>query len=361
MDYYRVREALQAVINETIPLSKAQRWRIGQICEAVLLARSSQISWLARRIVSRSHKDSRIQWLSRVLTRDYLHQDYVYGAFVKSVLQRSRIGQLHVMMDRTVFSIHDIDLVSISFNFRKRAIPIAWTFMAHGMSDFELQRELIKRCCGLLPAQTQVVFHGDNEFGSVDMMQYLRHLGWDFIVGQSSKNYYRSYPKGSWQLFGDLPVSKTRSAYKAQVEVTKAHQFGLVNIFGFHKPRFGKKHRKQNIIYCATSLPIAPTLRRVGHRRWGVECQFKDMKTSGWNIQNCDISHPQRREGLLNSLNLCYLWATCLGRWLCKASQRHLVDAKPDRRLSLFRIGWDWLVNQYVTEQHCPALLTLYQ
>lgn len=361
MDYYRVQEALQAVISETIPLSVAQRQRIVQVCEAVLLARSSQLSWLARRIVHPSNKDSRIQWLRRVLTTDYLHQDYVYGAFVKHVLKQSDLSQLHVLMDRTTFSAHETDLVSISFNFRKRAIPIAWTFMEHGMSDFELQKNLIDRCCSLMPELTSVVFHGDNEFGGVELMRYVRDLGWDFILGQSSKNYYRSYPSGTWQAFSTLPVSRTQAVYIEQVEVTKKHQYGLVNIFGFYKPRFGKKHRKQNIIYCATSLPITPSLRRIGHRRWGVECQFQDMKSSGWNLQNCDISHPKRREGLLNILNLCYLWTTCLGRWLCKTSQRHLVDAKPNRRLSLFRMGWDWLVNQYSTERQCPALLTLYQ
>ena len=361
MDYYRVREALQAVINATIPLSKAQRRRIRDICEAVLLARSSQISWLARRLVHTTQKDSRIQWLSRVLTKPYLHQDYVYGAFVKAILAQSRMSPLHVLMDRTVFTTHEIDLLSISFSFRKRAIPIAWTFMDHGMSDFERQKQLIDRCCALLPFETSVVFHGDNEFGSVALMRYMRDLGWDFIVGQSSKNYHRSYPNGTWQPFSALPVTRKRAVYVEQVEVTKEHQYGMVNIFGFYKPRFGKKHRRQHIIYCATSLPITPSLRRVGHRRWGVECQFQDMKSSGWNIQHCDISHPGRREGLLNILNLCYLWATCLGRWLCKTSQRHLVDTKPDRRLSLFRMGWDWLVNQYSTDRLCPALSTLYQ
>ena len=192
-------------------------------------------------------------------------------------------------------------------------------------------------------------------------MQYLQGLGWDFIVGQSSKNYYRSYPNGNWQAFGDLAVTKKRSVYLEKVEVTKKYGYGLVNAFAFYKPRFGKKRRKQDIIYCATSLPIAPLLRRVGHRRWGVECQFRDMKSSGWNIQHCDLSHPKRREGLVNILNICYLWATSLGRWLCKTSQRNLVNSKSTRHLSLFRLGWDWLVNQYSTGRDCPALLTLYQ
>lgn len=361
MDYYRVDQALQAVIDATLALSNAQKGRIKQACEGVLLARSSQMSWVARRLRQTTHKDSRIQWLSRLLKTPYLRQEWVYAPFVKRILKQHKPESLHVLMDRTAFSVRDTDLVSFSLNFRKRAIPIGWEFMPHGMSGYDIQTSLIKRCYPLLPAGIPVIFHGDNEFGGVRLMQYLRDLGWDFIVGQSSQNYYRSYPNGNWQAFGDLAVTKTDSAYLQDVEVTKKYGYGLVNAFAFYKPRFGKKRRKQDIIYCATSLPITPALRRIGHRRWGVECQFRDMKSSGWRVQDCDLSHPKRREALVNILNICYLWATCLGRWLCKTSQRQLVDAKSKRHLSLFRIGWDWLVNQYSTQRSCPVLLTLYQ
>jgi hypothetical protein len=361
MDYDRVEKSLQAVIDQTIPLSKAQKVRIRQVCEAVLLAGSSQVSWIARWLAQASTKDSRMKWLSRTLEAEYLSQEYVYAPFVKQILKHYAPDILHRAMDRTTWTEHETDLVTLSLNFRQRAIPIAWEFMPHGMSDYELQQALIKRSLSLLPEGIPIIFHGDNEFGSVPLMQYLRDLDWDFIVGQSSKNYYRFSPKGDWQRFGDLAVRKKRAVYLAKVEVTKNYGYGLVNIFAFYKPRFGKKHRKQNIIYCATSLPIAPTLRRTGQRRWGIECQFRDMKSSGWQIQNCNLSHPQRREGLLCILNICYLWATCLGRWLCKSSQRSLVDAKAQRQLSFFRIGWDWLVNQYRTGRTCPALSTLYQ
>lgn len=361
MDYHRVEKSLQAVIDATIPLSPAQRERIRQVCEGVLLAGSSQLSWIARWLAQTSQKDSRIKWLARLLEADYLSQEYVYAPFAKQILKHYAPAALHLVMDRTVWREHETDLVTLSLNFRQRALPIVWEFMSTGMSSAEQQKALLKRALPLLPAGIPVIFHGDNEFGSVRLMQSLRDLGWDFMVGQSSKNYYRFGPYSEWQCFGDLAVTRRRSVYLANVEVTKDHRYGLLNVFAFYKPRFGKKHRKQDIIYCATSLPIAPTLRRIGQRRWGVKCQFRDLKSSGWQIQKCDLSHPKRREGLLCVLNLCYLWTTCLGRWLCKSSQRHLVDAKAQRQLSLFRIGWDWLVNQYRTERDCPVLTTLYQ
>jgi hypothetical protein len=138
MDYDRVEKSLQAVIDQTIPLSKAQKLRIGQVCEAVLLAGSSQISWIARWLPQASTKDSRIKWLSRTLEAEYLSQDYVYAPFVKQILKHYAPDSLHLAMDRTTWTEHKTDLLTLSLNFRQRAIPLAWDFMPHGMSDYAL-------------------------------------------------------------------------------------------------------------------------------------------------------------------------------------------------------------------------------
>jgi len=189
MDYDRVEKSLQAVIDATIPLSTAQKGRIRQACEGLLLAGSSQLAWIARWLPQTSTKDSRIKWLARILEAEYVSQERVYAPFVKQILKHYAPAVLHLAMDRTVWTEHETDLLSLSLNFRQRAIPIAWEFMPNGMSNYERQQALIRTSLSLLPEGIPVIFHGDNEFGSVRLMQYLQALGWDFIVGQSSKNY----------------------------------------------------------------------------------------------------------------------------------------------------------------------------
>jgi hypothetical protein len=112
--------------------------------------------------------------------------------------------------------------------------------------------------------------------------------------------------------------------------------------------------------YCATSLPIAHTLRTLGRRRWGIECCFKDYKSAGWNLDLSQIDNFARRDSLLLVLSLAYLWATAVGRWLCKTGNRTVVDAHSSRQLSLFRIGWDWLVTQFRQQLPWPSISTLY-
>ena len=85
----------------------------------------------------------------------------------------------------------------------------------------------------------------------------------------------------------------------------------------------GYEHR-----YCITSLPITHTLRRLGRRRWGTEPMFRDYKSAGWHIDYSGLQDPDDIETLLVVLSINYLWATVVGRWLCKSGLRVEVDAK---------------------------------
>jgi hypothetical protein len=361
MDYYGVEASLQALVEGWIPLSKAQNRHISQACMAVLLAGSCQLSRMARWLKQPTQQDSRVQWLRRLLETPYLTQERVYYPFVKQALTSATREALHLVMDRTHLADPGSDMLGIHLNFRQRAIPLVWQCMAHGSSDYQTQIALIERCRPLLPAKMPVVFHADGEFDSVALLQYLHQQHWDFIVGQSGKKHFRRRPQGGWQALSTLPVTSTKPVYLSNIELTRRYAYGPLNLFAFYQPRYHHRQRQRERVYCVTSLPIAPTLRRLGQRRWGIEGCFKDFKSSGWQLQASGLTHPARREGLLTILSLVYLWTTCLGRWLCKTGQRRQVDAKTQRHLSLFRIGWDWLVHCYQMDLPCPALLTLYQ
>lgn len=361
MDYYPVQQCLQELFQRLIPMTEAQTRRISQCCLAVLLAGEPGLSKLARQLENGTQTASRVQMIRRLLDAPYLCWDYVYKPFIQHLLASYQAEQFHLIMDRTDLVDHHSDLLCLSLHFHRRAIPIAWTLLPNKMSGFIEQKDLIKRCVPLIPPDRAVIFHGDNEFGAVPTMKYIRDLGWDFIVGQSAKHYYRYSPDDMPQTMKTIPVTKTRAAYLRNIDITKKHWYGPVNLFAFYHPVYHRNHRKQDIRYYATSLPIASQLRRLGQRRWGIECYFKDLKSAGWRLPLSRLRCPKRYESLLILLNLSYSWTTSLGRWLSKTSQRYLVDSKLIRTLSLFRIGWDWLVHTFRTNRLCPVLTTLYR
>jgi hypothetical protein len=189
----------------------------------------------------------------------------------------------------------------------------------------------------------------------------LYEQGWDFVLAQASNTSYRPSGSSTWTLVGDLPVSKRQPVYLEQVEWTEPHRYGPLNILAFYKPhQAAVTSQGREICSCATSLPIAHTLRQIGRRRWGIEGCFKDFKSNGWNLELSDLKDFGRRNSLLIRLSLAYTWATCVGRWLCKTGQRSLIDSHPARQFSLFHLGWDWLVHQYRLGASWPLISTLY-
>ena len=127
----------------------------------------------------------------------------------------------------------------------------------------------------------------------------------------------------------DLVIKPRQPIYQANLTWTKKHQYQSVNLFAFYAPRqSGPTGLKHTVRYCATSLPIAHTLRRVGRRRWGIEPMFRDFKSSGWHLDQSGLQNPDQTETLLVLLSINYLWATVLGRWLCKSGRRSEVDTK---------------------------------
>ena len=127
----------------------------------------------------------------------------------------------------------------------------------------------------------------------------------------------------------DLVIKPRQPIYQANLTWTKKHQYKSVNFFAFYTPRqSGPTSTKYSVHYCATSLPIVHTLRRLGRRRWGIEPMFRDFKSSGWHIDQSGLQNPDQTETLLVLLSINYLWATVLGRWLCKSGRRSEVDTK---------------------------------
>jgi hypothetical protein len=361
MDYYPVEDSLQVLFERFLPLSHTQRRHLREIAMAVLLAGNTHLSHMARWLKHNTQQDSRIQWLRRGLSSAYLRQEVVYQPWLCQALAGYQSPVWHVVIDRSPWEIEKTDIVMLALNYRQRALPLKWVFIPYGSTNHEFQIELLEASRSLIPHHSKVIFHGDGEFGSVAMMRYLRFQDWDFVLGQSGQKMYRPDRNCDWQPLSSLPVTKKQPVYLEQLELTQDHAYGPLNLFAFYEPSFSKKRRKRDIGYHATSLPITPHLRHIGQRRWGIECCFQDYKSSGWQIQQSEICQPQRREGLMTVLSLAYLWASCLGRWLCKTGQRAKIDAHDQRHLSLFRLGWDWLVHRHNMDMTCPTLLTLYQ
>ena len=303
--------------------------RLASVCTGMQLARTTQLSKVASWVRKETQQNSREQFLKRFLMSPYFSQEAAYQPLLTAALSSYKAPQWHLILDRTNLDKHRLDLLMVSLAFRKRAIPLGWEVRGFGGTGSQTQIRLLKRVAGLIPADQRVIVHGDIEFGSVPMMAYIRsHSNWDFILAQKKHTYFQTADE-TWHYLADLPIKPRQPIYQSDLTWTKKHHYKSVNLFAFHSPhQNSSSSSKYEVHYCTTSLPIAHTLRRLGRRRWGIECMFRDFKSSGWHIDQSGLLHPDNTETLLVLLSINYLWATCLGRWLCKSGRRSEVDAK---------------------------------
>lgn len=360
MNYLSVEKSLQAVFVHSMPLSPAQTGRLATLCNAILLAGEVQLTKMARFVKGETQQDSRVRWIKRLLEADFVSQERVYQPLLKEGLKGFHESCWHIVIDRTALW-EEVDLATISLNYRKRAIPLVWTFVPYGGADEATYIQLLRRCVPLVPAHVDVIFHGDTEFGHSQMIRTLREVGWDFMLAQPSHCGFRASILANSLPLASLPVTPPHPCQLAQVELFAHERLGGINILAFYQPHYTRFNKlKRQVSYLATSLPLTPGLKRLGRRRWGTEPFYRDYKSAGWNVTASQLTTAQRQEGLLILLALSYLWTVCIGRWLCKTGQRRLVDNQPSRHLSLFRMGWDWLIHQLRCDLPAPPLLRLY-
>lgn len=359
MGSLNIENTMMELFRPHINLSASRIERLAYATSGMLLAGTSQLSKVARWVKQDSRQVGRLRFLERLLDAHYVNQEMVYQPLLQEALSHYRAHLWHMAMDRSTIS-DNIEILAVTLNYHKRSIPLAWELIDFGCTSAKEQIRLLDRVFPLIPASQKVVLHGDTEFGSVDMMHAIQGRGWDFILAQPANTYFR-LPVGHWQLLSSLPITPRHPVYLSDVEWTQKHRFAPVNLFAFFDPHQSAPFNPRcDYRYCVTTLPITHTLRRLGHRRWGIEPFFRDYKSSGWEIESSALSNPARLERLIVLLSVDYLWSTCLGRWLCKTSRRREVDPQPDRHLSLFRIGYDWLIHQFRMERPWPSLLALY-
>lgn len=360
MKYALVDPGMQAWCRAHLWLSQAQSRRISRACVALLLAGCIQLSSIARFVPSATHQDSRIRWLKRLLDATFMQPELVYQPALRQILSQYRAPTWHLAIDRTPAWDTQRDLVTVTLSCRKRAIPLLWQFVPFGGASIQTYVALVRCCAAFVPPDVQVIFHGDTEFGAVAMIQALRELGWDFILAQQGNTYFKAPDDSELCLLSALQVPRRGTLRIPNIELTRTHRLSGLNLMAFYHPKDYRHVRKRTYCYLVTSLPLTPGLRRLGRRRWGIEPFHRDLKSSGFRLTTTHITDPSRQASLLLLVALVYLYAVCLGRWVCKTGRRPYLDDKPRRHYSLFRLGWDWLVHHCRLNHPVPIMLRLY-
>jgi len=320
-------------------------------------SRSVYLSRIAGKIPGQAKLPSVVRRLARLLDNPAIRVREWYEPIARQwvAAQFASIGEIRLIVDGTkVGFAHQLLMVSLAY--RKRAIPIAWTWVRYvrGHSTTHKQLALLSYVKTLIPHGATVFLVGDSEFGSVKVLKQLDYWRWYYVLRQKSDTGVWVNFQDEWKLFGSYIQKAGQSVWLGQAYLTRSEIY-LVNLLIHWK--VGEKEP-----WClATNLPDKTISLRFYKRRMWIEEMFGDMKKHGFDLE-CSMLHTFIRLSRLTlAVAILYVWSIAMGVHTIHRGERHLVDRTDRRDLSIFQIGLRSIERRLTNALFIPIPLCAYR
>lgn len=301
----------------------------------IYLSRSVCMSKVACKIPGEAKLTSATRRLSRLLDNPAIRVREWYEPIAREWLQAQFrwIGEIRLIVDGTKIGFgHQLLIVCLAY--RKRSIPIAWTWVKHvrGHSTAGKQLALLSYVRKLLPKGAAVFLVGDTEFGPVEVLRQLDTWGWFYVLRQKTSTHVWLNEQQGWQDFSSFVQKPGQSVWLGQCCLAE-NQIYPVNLLAHWE--IGEKEP-----WClATNLPDRQmTLTYYARRMW-IEEMFGDFKKHGFDLESTMLRHFLRLSRLTLAVALLYVWLISVGGRTIRDGLRHLVDRVDRRDLSIFQVG----------------------
>jgi hypothetical protein len=320
-------------------------------------SRSVNLNRIAGKIPGTAKLLSFTRRLSRFLSNPTIDVQGWYEPIARSWLEKQakHIQQIQLIVDGTkVGFAHQLLIVSLAY--RKRAIPIAWTWVNHikGHSTPEAQLALLAYVKSLLPTGIAILLVGDCEFGAVEVLQQLEKWHWDYVLREKRRTKVCLFEQTEWFAFGSFLKKPGTSIWLGNGFLTQSEIYP-VNLLVHWKA--GKDEP-----WClATNLPDLRMALHAYSRRMWIEEMFGDLKKHGFDLERTMLRHADRLSRLTLAVALLYVWSISTGTATIRNSLRHLVDRSDRRDLSVFQIGLRFIDRQFVNSIQFQVVLCSYR
>lgn len=301
----------------------------------IYLSRSVCMSKVAGKIPGEAKLTSATRRLSRLLDNPAIRVRAWYEPIARQWLEAQfrNIGEIRLIVDGTKIG-YGHQLLIVCLAYRKRSIPIAWTWAKHvrGHSDAGKQLALLAYVRKLLPKGAAVILVGDTEFGPVEVLRQLDTWSWFYVLRQKTSTHVWLKEQPGWQDFDSFVQKPGQSVWLGPCYLTE-YQIYPVNLLAHWE--IGEKEP-----WClATNLPDCQmTLSYYARRMW-IEEMFGDFKKHGFDLESTMLRHFLRLSRLTLAVALLYVWLISVGGRTIREGLRHLVDRVDRRDLSIFQIG----------------------
>lgn len=247
--------------------------------------------------------------------------------------QANCLGEIRLIVDGTKIG-YGHQLLMVSLAYRKRAIPIAWTWVKHvrGHSSAYKQLALLNYVRTLLPSDIAVFLVGDCEFGSVEVLKWLDQWQWFYVLRQKSDTCLWLEQSSKWKSFGTFLQKQGQSVWLGQGYLTTKEIYPTNLLIHW---QVGEEEP-----WClATNLPDHKMALKYYRLRMWCEELHGDIKKHGFDLESTMLHDFLKLSRLTLAIAFLYVWSISVGSTTIHAGLRHLVDRNERRDLSIFQIG----------------------
>ena len=322
----------------------------------IVLSKSVHSSHVANKIPGDAQKTSVTRRLSRLLDNGHIRVREWYEPIASMILNAiaRNGGNVRLLFDGSkIGSGHQLLMVAVAY--RKRAIPIAWTWVRcrRGHSSAHKQCALLAYVRKLMPPDASVVVAGDSEFGAMPVMRQLKQWKWSYVLRHKGDTLVFHPELRTWVRFDSLVKEPGDSCWFESVSFTQKHGFPT-NVLAYWMPGEDTPWLLTTDLDCPKQ-----TLRTYKIRMW-IEEMFGDFKGHGFDLEATRLRHFMRLSRLTLAVALLYVWLVAFGSSVIKRGLRYLVDRSDRRDLSIFRIGYDMFERRMTNQQPIPIRLLPY-
>lgn len=317
-----------------------------KIVPAIVKSSSVILRRIACAFESEAKVDSIVRRIQRFLVESPLDQQQ-YAHFIVNLL--GIIDPMTLAIDRTNWKFGEtpINILMLSVQWHGKAVPLFWQLLdKEGNSNQQERIDLLDLFLLTFGRQSIYNLTADREFIGRRWFKWLieEEIPFDIRIKSNTLARRKGHECPVWELFRRVKRGKIQ------------RRNGLFTVFDTQVYLSGGPARNKNgqddyfIIasYCAQT----GAAERYG-LRWRIEQLFKELKTSGFRLEDTHITDPKRLSALLILVAVAYCWVLKVGHRVAEQKPKLVQKLKHGRpRYSILRIGLDTVREAFWSRNH---------
>lgn len=232
-------------------------------------------------------------------------------------------------------------LIRLALIYRGRAIPVTWRVIKHNSTSVSYKdyKVILKQALLILPVGQPIILLADRGFVHAKLVKFCRKHRWGYRLRAKSSTAVR------------LPDRRVASMAKLCPRQGQAHFYQNVYILGEKigpvNIALATPDNDEDPWYIISDAPTEVSTLDEYALRFDIEEGFLDDKSGGFQLESTKLDDPEAISRLFLVLAVATLHFTSVGCEVVKRQTRRWVDTHWDRGMSYFKIGWQWLRQQF--------------